>query len=55
MKYFDKSLIKSIKNVEKRKKLILLTYKNYKEYKAMTGNIGETELNMYSKLGERFD
>ena len=55
LKYFDTSLIKSRKDVEKRKMQILLKFKNDMEYKAMTGDIDEADLNIYSKLEERID
>ena len=55
LKYFDTSLIKSRKDAEKRKMQLLLKFKNDMEYKAMKGDIDETELNMYSKLEEKID
>ena len=53
LKYFDTSLIKSRKDVEKRKMQILLRFKNDIEYKQMKGDIDETEINMYSKLEQK--
>ena len=55
LKYFDTSLIKSRKDVEKRKMQLLLKFKNDIEYKQMKGDIDETEINMYSKLEQRID
>ena len=55
LKFFDTSLIKSRKDVEKRKMQILLKFKNDIEYKAMTGDIDQTEMDMFNKLEEKMD
>ena len=55
LKFFDTSLIKSRKDVEKRKMQILLKFKNDIEYKAMTGDIDQTEVDMFSKLEAKMD
>ena len=55
LKYFDTNLIKSRKDAEKRKMQLLLKFKNDMEYKAMTGEIDETEVNMLNKLEEKIN
>ena len=52
-KFFDGNL--SREEIEKRKMKLLLKFKNDIEYKAMTGDIDEAEINMFSKLEERLE
>ena len=50
LRFFDPNL--SRKDIEKRKMQLLLKFKNDIDYKAMNGEVDETEVNMYSKLEE---
>ena len=51
LRFFDPNLT-SRKDIEKRKMQLLLKFKNDIDYKAMNGEVDETEVNMYSKLEE---
>ena len=55
LRFFDPNLMKSRKDIEKRKMQLLLKFKNDIEYKAMNGEVDEIEVNMFSKLEEKID
>ena len=54
LRFFDTKLM-TRKDVEKRKMQLLLKFKNDIDYRAMKGEVDETELNMFTKLEEKID